>query len=288
MLTLTTLGAAGTVTGSRHLLSFGDKRILVDCGMFQGLKNLRELNWVPFPVPPASIDAVVLTHAHLDHSGYLPRLVADGFRGPIFATAATAAVAGLILRDSGHLHEKDAEYANRKGFTKHAPAKPLYGVKDAERALERFVDVDFHDATQLPGGATLTFGRAGHILGAATVGIVWGGRKIAFSGDIGRYGDEMMVDPEAVTDADHVIIESTYGNRIHEDTDPAEAIAALVTRTAARGGDGGHPRLCRGSRPVAPLLLLEAETGRTSWQPADLSRQPDGHQRERTPLPLSP
>lgn len=236
MLSLTTLGAAGTVTGSRHLLTLGDKRILVDCGMFQGLKNLRELNWAPFPVRPASIDAVVLTHAHLDHSGYLPKLVADGFRGPVFATAATKAVAALILRDSGHLQEKDAEYANRKGYSKHTPARPLYGVKEAERALLPFVEIPFHEAVTLPGGATLTFRRAGHILGAATAGIEWGGRKIVFSGDIGRYDDEVMIDPEPVAEADHIVIESTYGNRIHEDIDPTEAIAELVSRTAARGG----------------------------------------------------
>ena len=166
MLTLTTHSAAGTVTGSRHLLTRGNQRILVDCGMFQGLKNLRDLNWAPFPVEPRSIGAVVLTHAHLDHSGYLPKLVADGFRGPIYATPATRAVAELILRDSGYLQEKDAEYANRKGYTKHKPARPLYGVKDAEGALEAFVDVDFHATTTVLGDAALTYRRAGHILGA--------------------------------------------------------------------------------------------------------------------------
>ncbi|WP_054007415.1 MBL fold metallo-hydrolase RNA specificity domain-containing protein [Cypionkella psychrotolerans] len=236
MLTLTTHGAAGTVTGSRHLLTRGNQRILVDCGMFQGLKNLRDLNWAPFPVEPRSIGAVVLTHAHLDHSGYLPKLVADGFRGPIYATPATRAVAELILRDSGFLQEKDAEYANRRGYTKHKPARPLYGVKDAERALEAFVDVDFHEATAILGDAALTYRRAGHILGAASASIDWGGRKVVFSGDLGRYGDEVMVDPEPVEEADHIVIESTYGNRIHDQTDPAEALATLISRTAARGG----------------------------------------------------
>ncbi|MBA3911537.1 MAG: MBL fold metallo-hydrolase, partial [Rhodobacter sp.] len=236
MLTLTTHGAAGTVTGSRHLLTRGNQRILVDCGLFQGLKNLRELNWAPFPVEPRSIGAVVLTHAHLDHSGYLPKLVADGFRGPIYATPATRAVAELILRDSGYLQEKDAEYANRKGFTKHKPARPLYGVKEAERALEAFVEVDFHNPTTILGDAELTYRHAGHILGAATATIGWAGRMVAFSGDLGRYGDEVMVDPEPVEEADHVAIESTYGNRMHDQTDPAEALAALISRTTARGG----------------------------------------------------
>lgn len=255
MLTLTTCGAAGTVTGSRHLLDFAGRRILVDCGLFQGLKNLRELNWAPFPVPPASIDAVVLTHAHLDHSGYLPKLVADGFRGPIYATAATRAVAGLILRDSAQLQEKDAEYANRKGHTKHAPARPLYGVKEAEHALESFVDLGFHETAMLPGGAELTFARAGHILGAATASLVWGGRKVVFSGDLGRYGDEVMMAPEPVEAADHIIIESTYGNRIHDDTDPGEALAALISRTVARGGTVVIPAFAVG-RAQALLYYL--------------------------------
>lgn len=178
MLTLTSLGGAGTVTGSKHLLTYGDKRILIDCGLFQGLKNLRELNWEPLLVAPSRISAVVLTHAHLDHSGYLPKLVRDGFRGPIYSTAATRDVAELILEDAGHLNEKDAEYANRKGFSKRKPALPLYGLRDAERALEFFSPVRFAEASQLPGGATLTFRHAGHILGAATAEVEWGGGTV--------------------------------------------------------------------------------------------------------------
>lgn len=236
MLTLTSLGGAGTVTGSKHLLAQGNHRILVDCGLFQGLKNLRDLNWTPFPVDPGSIDAIVLTHAHLDHSGYLPKLVRDGFRGQIFATGATGAVAELILLDSGHLQEKDAEYANRKGFSKHRPALPLYGIRDAERAMEFFTVVPFHKSVSLPGGATLTFRHAGHILGAATAQIDWGGKTIAFSGDIGRYGDPFMLDPEPVPEADHVVIESTYGNRKHDPADPTEQLGAVIKRTAKRGG----------------------------------------------------
>ena len=143
MFTLSSLGGAGTVTGSKHLLTNGSKRILIDCGLFQGLKNLRDLNWTPLSIAPSSLDAVVLTHAHLDHSGYLPKLVREGFRGPIFATSATCDVAELILKDSGHLQEKDADYANRKGFSKHKPALPLYGVRDAERALELFQALPF-------------------------------------------------------------------------------------------------------------------------------------------------
>lgn len=236
MLTLTSLGGAGTVTGSKHLLAQGNHHILVDCGLFQGLKNLRDLNWAPFPVDPGAIDAIVLTHAHLDHSGYLPKLVRDGFRGQIFATGATRAVAELILLDSGQIQEKDAEYANRKGFSKHKPALPLYGIRDAERAMESFTVVPFHEPVSLPGGATLTFRRAGHILGAATAQIDWGGKTIAFSGDIGRYNDPFMLDPEPVAKADYVVIESTYGNRTHDPADPTEQLGAVIERTAKRGG----------------------------------------------------
>ena len=236
MPTLISLGGAGTVTGSKHLLTHGDTQLLVDCGLFQGLKNLRELNWEPLPVDPRSIDAVVLTHAHLDHSGHLPKLVRDGFTGPIFSTPATAAVAELILEDSAHLQEKDAEFANRKGFSRHHPALPLYGVREARRALRAFEPVPLHTPVALPGGATLVLRGAGHILGASTAQIDIGGRRIVFSGDLGRYGDAVMKDPEPVPEADYVVIESTYGNRQHEDVDPVEALGAVVERTVRRGG----------------------------------------------------
>ena len=236
MFTLTSLGGAGTVTGSKHLLTLDGHRILVDCGLFQGLKNLRELNWAPFPVDPRSIDAIVLTHAHLDHSGYLPKIVREGFRGRIFATDATREVAALILKDSGHIQEKDAEYANRKAYSKHKPALPLYGIRDAERAIEAFTAVPYRKSVSLPGGATLTFRHAGHILGAATAEIGWGGKKILFSGDLGRYGDPVMVDPEPVPEADYVVVESTYGNRGHDGADPIEQLGAVIEATVARGG----------------------------------------------------
>jgi metallo-beta-lactamase family protein len=236
MVTLTSLGGAGTVTGSKHLLEAGGRRILLDCGLFQGLKNLREQNWGPFPVDPASIDAIVLSHAHLDHCGYIPRLAAKGFRGPVVCTEATRDVAELILRDSGHLQEKDAEFANRHGFSKHKPALPLYGIDDAERALRLFRPAPLHRPIDLPGGATARFRLAGHILGAATVEIVWDGRTIVFSGDLGRYDDPLMVDPEPVARADYVLVESTYGDRRHETRDPTEALGEVVERTMSRGG----------------------------------------------------
>lgn len=234
--TLKSLGGAGTVTGSRHLLESSGRRILIDCGLFQGLKVLRERNWEPFPVDPRTIDAVVLTHAHLDHSGYLPKLVREGFAGPVYCSAATADLADILLKDSAHIAEKDAEYAERKGFSRHKPALPLYTLADAERALALLRPIDFHADAPLQAGATLALRRAGHILGAATAEIRWGGRTILFSGDLGRYDDPFMPDPEAVAAADCVVVESTYGDRTHPKTDPMEALGAVIERTVRRGG----------------------------------------------------
>lgn len=236
MVRLTSLGGAGTVTGSKHLLEHEGSRLLVDCGLFQGQKELRLKNWQPLPIKPSSIDAVILTHAHLDHSGYLPSLVRDGFRGPIYATPATIDVARLILLDSAYLQEKDAEFANRHGFSKHRPALPLYTRADAERALDRFRPVDFHRQIGVPGGFELQFRRAGHILGAATADVRVGGLSVLFSGDLGRYGDALMHDPEPVERADYLVVESTYGNRTHPDVGPAEALGEVVERTVRRGG----------------------------------------------------
>lgn len=236
MLTLTSLGAAGTVTGSKHVLECDGRRVLVDCGLFQGLKNLRELNWERLPIEAASLDAVVLTHAHLDHTGYLPRLVKEGFTGPIYCTRATRDVAELILLDSAWLQEQDAAYLNKVRATKHAPALPLYGIEDAEATLLQFVTRPFGEPFAVEGDAKVTFRRAGHILGAATVEIEWGSRRIVFSGDLGRYDDPLMFDPEPVLEADYVVVESTYGDRLHEQVDPVDALGEVVRRTIGRGG----------------------------------------------------
>ncbi|MDV3258126.1 MAG: MBL fold metallo-hydrolase [Sphingomonas sp.] len=235
-LSITFLGGTGTVTGSKYLIETDGHRILVDCGLFQGYKLLRERNWAPFPVPPSSIDAVVLTHAHLDHSGYLPLLVKKGFAGPIISTHATLKLCELILPDSGHLMEADARYANERGFSKHKPALPLYDQEDARRALGSFRTVGFHDAVPVTRDCTATFRPAGHILGAATVELQCGGKRIVFSGDLGRYDDATMIDPEPVGAADYLIVESTYGDRLHDRTDPEEALEEVIARTARRGG----------------------------------------------------
>lgn len=235
-LKLRSLGGAGTVTGSKHLLSYAGGRLLVDCGLFQGVKYLRERNWGPLAVDARTIDAIVLTHAHLDHSGYLPRIAREGFSGPVYCTAATADLCEILLKDSAHLAERDAEDANRKGYSKHKPAAPLYTVKDAERALRLLRPTAFGEVTPLPHGASLIFRRAGHILGAATAEISAADRKVVFSGDLGRYEDPFMWEPEPVASADYVVVESTYGDRIHPDIDPTEALGAIIERTIARGG----------------------------------------------------
>jgi len=235
-LTLTFLGGAGTVTGSKYLLSNGQDRILIDCGLFQGFKALRLRNWAPPPVSPADISTVVLTHAHLDHSGYLPLLVKKGFRGQIHCTHATADLCGILLPDSGHLQEQDADFANRHHFSKHQPALPLYTEEDAFRSLKRLKKHDFDSDIALPCGANMRFLRAGHILGAASVVIEWEGVTVAFSGDIGRYGDPLMLDPVPPPAADYLLMESTYGDRHHDATDPQAMMEDIINRTTHRGG----------------------------------------------------
>ena len=233
---LSFLGGTGTVTGSKYAVEHGGRRILVDCGLFQGFKALRLKNWVPFPIEPHNIEAVVLTHAHLDHSGYLPPLIKHGFAGPVFCSRATADLCAILLPDSGHLQEKDAEFANRHRFSRHKPALPLYTEVDARAALKHLTPVAFDESRTIPGGAAIRLRRAGHILGAATVQLDWAGLSVVFSGDLGRYDDPTMVDPVAVERADVLLVESTYGNRRHEQGDPSAILEEIVSTTAARGG----------------------------------------------------
>lgn len=235
-LSLTFLGGTGTVTGSKYLIDTDAHRILVDCGLFQGFKQLRERNWAPLPVPPDSVDAVILTHAHLDHSGYLPALVRDGFTGPIYSTHATLELCKLLLPDSGHLMVEDARRANRYGYSKHRPALPLYTLTDAERALQNFITREFEDPIEIVPGCEARFRIAGHILGAASIALQCGGTRLVFSGDLGRYGDATMLDPQPFERTDYLIVESTYGNRRHDPTTPEAALEEIIIRTARRGG----------------------------------------------------
>lgn len=232
------LGAAGTVTGSKHLLRVGGRQILLDCGLFQGLKELRQRNWQPMPFEPRSIDAVVLSHAHLDHSGALPLLVRQGFRGPIWCTPGTRDLLRVLLLDAAHLQEEEAEYANRRGYTKHTPAEPLFRAADATAALGLVETTSYGERFAVGEGIVVTLRRAGHILGSATVEVELErehSRRIVFSGDLGRWGRPILRDPDPVSSADVVLIESTYGDRLHGG-DPANELATVIRRTADRGG----------------------------------------------------
>lgn len=233
---ITFLGAAGTVTGSKYLLEIAGRKILVDCGLFQGIKKLRLRNREPFPVDPATIDAVVLTHAHLDHTGYLPLLVRNGFAGPVYSTAATGELCGILLPDAGHLQEEEAEHANRHGYSKHKPAEPLYTEAEARASLEQFRDVAFGEPIEVAEGITAEFQPAGHLLGAAIVRITAEGRAIVFSGDLGRPSDPMLPAPARIDRSDYLVVESTYGDRRHTEGDPMGHLARVIGETAARGG----------------------------------------------------
>jgi metallo-beta-lactamase family protein len=225
---LTFIGATGTVTGSHHLLEMGGARLLLDCGLYQGERAWRERNWQPFPVPPDSIDAVLLSHAHIDHTGYLPRLLRDGHNPPVYASAATRELCGLLLPDSARLNEEEAEYRNRKGATTHQPALPLYTEDEAERAATSIRPLPFEQPSPVFGGATVTLRHAGHILGSSMLQIEGGGVRLVFTGDLGRRSPLMLRPPEQVERADYLILESTYGDRLHGDEDPAVSIEQAI------------------------------------------------------------
>ena len=240
MATLEFLGAAGTVTGSKQLVEAGGHRILVDCGLYQGLKALRLRNWERLPVDPASIDWVVLTHGHIDHTGYLPRLIKDGFKGRVLATRATADLLKLLLPDSGHLQEEEAVYHNKRRTSKHRLALPLYTEEEGRAAAELVEGVAYREPRALAPGIGVTFRRAGHILGSATVtldlDVANGRRRVVFSGDLGRYGAPILPDPMPIEQADYIVVESTYGDRQHDPEPIAAQLERVVTEAIARGG----------------------------------------------------
>ncbi len=253
--TLTFLGATNTVTGSKYLLEHDGLRVLVDCGLFQGYKQLRLRNWAAPPVAPESIDAVLLTHAHLDHSGYLPVLVRDGLRAPVYCTSGTADLCSVLLPDSGRLQELDAEYANRRGFSRHRPARPLYTEVDADKALRRLRTVKFGAELPLGSKVRACFRSAGHIVGAAAVQVLYGGGSIVFSGDLGRPHDALMRPPAPRQASEYLVVESTYGNRKHDPQAPEDALAAVIERTVARGGVVVIPAFAVGRTQLLLLLL---------------------------------
>jgi metallo-beta-lactamase family protein len=254
-LKLTSFGGADGVTGSKHLVEFGGQRILLDCGLFQGLKLHRERNWQPLPIELHSIDAVVLSHAHLDHSGWLPVLVKHGYRGPVFTNAATRDLAAVLLADSAHLQEEDARRANRYGSASHQPALPLYTKADAARALARIAVLrDGHEAEV--GRVTITLLPVGHLLGASAVLLTAGRERLLFSGDLGRTHDLLLPPPQPPPRADVLIVESTYGDRLHPSEDAQARLGEIVRRTIARGGTVLLPSFAVG-RAQALLLVLQ-------------------------------
>jgi metallo-beta-lactamase family protein len=236
MPSITFLGAARTVTGSKYLLDTGASKVLIDAGLFQGLKELRERNWQELPIRAPEIDAVVLTHAHLDHCGYLPRLVSQGFRGRVFCTPGTQDLCRIVLPDSGRIQEEDAANANRHGYSKHAPALPLYGEQDAFRAVSQLQPVGYDRPVPVAPDIEVEFINAGHLLGSSYVRVRTGGQTILFGGDLGRFNRPVLPDPTMVSEADYLLVESTYGNRVHEADDNGSKLADVITATAGRGG----------------------------------------------------
>lgn len=258
---ITFLGATKTVTGSKFLLSFGNKKVLIDCGLFQGLKELRLRNWNKFPVDPRMIDSVVLTHAHIDHSGYLPLLVKNGFNGKIYCSNATKDLCNVLLPDSGFLQEEEAKFANKYGYTKHKPAEPLYTRADAEKSLTNFRALDFRKNIKLDEETFMSLIPAGHILGANFVQFKFYNTTILFSGDLGRQHDPIMHTPSVIQAADYLILESTYGDRLHKKVDPKDELADIINRTISRGGTVIVPAFAvgRAQHLLYLLYLLKKE-----------------------------
>jgi metallo-beta-lactamase family protein len=234
--TLRFLGAAGTVTGSKHLLDSGLGRLMVDCGLFQGTRDLRDRNWRRLPIDVPGVSSVVLTHAHIDHCGYLPRLHADGFMGPIHATASTNELVRIVLPDSAHLQEEEAREANEGGYSKHSPALPLYDTEEVARTLPQLTDLAHGERRDVAPGITVTLGRAGHILGSSIVRAEVSGRRVVFSGDLGRPAHPLLLPPEPIGETDWIVVESTYGDRHHDEQESIAGLEAVITQTVARGG----------------------------------------------------
>ncbi len=251
------LGAAGTVTGSKYLLEVGDKTLLIDAGMFQGPKQWREKNWILPDFDLSKVDAVVLTHAHIDHIGILPRFVAEGLKCPVYATPATADLCHLLLLDAAYLQEEDAHYRAKLGTSKHKPPLPLYTIKDAEKALKLLKKQSFEQEKEIFPGIFIKYQRAGHIIGAGHVTLRYQDKVINFSGDIGRYGTPILVDPSPMQFGDLLLLESTYGDRNHKDGDPKQILADVINRTYQRGGTVIIPSFAVGRAQLLLYLIRE-------------------------------
>ena len=263
---LTFLGATQTVTGSKFLLDTGDQRVLVDCGLFQGPKDLRLRNWAAPPVDPKSVDAIILTHAHIDHTGYLPRFVAQGYRGPVYATPATVDLARILLPDAAHLQEEEARYRNKHHLTKHTPALPLYTLEDAAKTLELLRPRGYGEEFSLSKTLRFQLIPAGHILGSSFVLLKEqtgsAEKSVLFTGDIGRYGQPIIFDPTTVEAADYLVLESTYGNRLHSDKNGKtgkDQLRDIVIATSKRGGTVLIPSFAIGRAQELLYILRELE-----------------------------
>ena len=267
MATLSFWGGVGTVTGSKYLIESNDSRVLVDCGLFQGFRELRERNWQDPPFDPVALDAVIITHAHIDHTGYLPRLVRLGFKGPVFCSRGTADLLKILLPDSARLQEEEAEYRNRKGLSRHKPALPLYTEEDARAALQLIrPQLNTGQMTEVAPGIRAGFRIAGHILGSSLViveidgaGADGAGRRVLFSGDLGHYDQPIIRDPDAPPACDYMLVESTYGDRLHDAVDPKDELARIINETAKRGGALLIPAFAIGRTQEMVYLIRELE-----------------------------
>ncbi len=271
---ITFLGAAGTVTGSKYLIEAEGKRLLVDCGLFEGSKDLKQRNWERLAVDPATIDWVLLTHAHIDHTGYIPRLVRNGFRGPIYSNAATRELCALLLPDSAHLQEEDARYAAKKGYSRHKPPLPLYTVAESQTALAQFREIPRADVFQISSQFSVRPHDAGHILGSSwlELTITENGKKtlVVFSGDVGRYEQPILKDPESPSRADILLCESTYGDRDHPAGSVADELADVINRTAKRGGAVVIPAFAVGADANHHVLPARASGAAANSGSADV------------------
>lgn len=260
---ITFYGAAETVTGSRHYLEIRGKRLLIDCGLFQGRKENRLKNWEPFPVPPAAVDRVLLTHAHIDHSGFAPAFCRQGYENLIHCTKPTYELSRILLKDSAKIMEEDARWANKKGFSKHKPAKPLYTVKDAEKALKHFSPLYYDEDLDIRDDIRIKFKDAGHILGSSFVDIkVNNGydiRKIVFTGDLGRPGHRFLLDPVQVFNIDYLVVESTYGDRLHDEASPENELERVINESVERGGVLVIPAFAVGRTQTVLFIIRRLE-----------------------------
>ncbi|RPJ61627.1 MAG: MBL fold metallo-hydrolase [Acidobacteria bacterium] len=255
------LGATQTVTGSKHLVTAGRSQVMIDCGLFQGLKELRLKNWETLPIDLRALQAVLLTHAHIDHTGYLPRLIKDGFKGPVYASRSTIGLCRILLPDTGRLQEEDARYANKKGFSKHSPALPLFTESEARASLRALRPLPFNEPSKVAPKITACLGQSGHILGSAFVQVTLGangeGTRVVFSGDLGRSSRPIINDPAPPFEADYLVLESTYGDRLHPPEDAKASLREVVNRTVARGGTIVVPSFAVGRMQELLYLLTE-------------------------------